>query len=61
MTDVLIAGGGIAGSALAILLRRAGLSVELFERGHFPREKACGEGLMPAGVAVLERLGLADA
>jgi flavin-dependent dehydrogenase len=61
MTDVLIAGGGIAGSALAIMLGRAGLTVELFERGHFPREKACGEGLMPGGVGVLERLGLADA
>jgi flavin-dependent dehydrogenase len=61
MTDVLIAGGGIAGASLAIMLGRAGLTVELFERGHFPREKACGEGLMPAGVGVLERLGLADA
>jgi 2-polyprenyl-6-methoxyphenol hydroxylase-like FAD-dependent oxidoreductase len=57
--DVLVAGGGIAGSAVAILLGRAGLRVELFERGEFPREKPCGEGLMPAGVAVLERLGLA--
>src|SRR6059058_463096 len=61
MTDVLIAGAGIAGSALAIMLGRAGLTVELFERGSFPREKPCGEGLMPAGVAVLERLGIADA
>lgn len=60
MTDVAIAGGGIAGSTLAILLGRAGLSVELFERGEFPKEKACGEGLMPGGVAVVERLGLAE-
>ncbi|HEU5097787.1 MAG TPA: NAD(P)/FAD-dependent oxidoreductase [Roseiflexaceae bacterium] len=60
MADVLIAGGGIAGSALAIMLGRAGLTVELFERDRFPREKACGEGLMPGGLAVLERLGLAD-
>ena len=59
--DVLIAGGGIAGSALAILLGRRGLTVKLFERAQFPREKPCGEGLMPAGVAVLERLGLAEA
>lgn len=61
MVDVLIAGGGIAGSALAILLGRRGLIVELFERARFPREKPCGEGLMPAGVAVLDRLGLAEA
>lgn len=58
--DVLIAGGGPAGSCLAILLGRVGLSVELFERSHFPREKPCGEGLMPAGVAVLSRLGLLE-
>lgn len=60
MADVVISGGGIAGSALAILLGRSGLSVELFERDVFPREKPCGEGLMPAGVAVLERLGLSQ-
>ena len=38
MTDVLIAGGGIAGSALAVMLGRRGLAVELFERARFPRE-----------------------
>jgi len=61
VTDVLIAGGGIAGSTLAILLGRRGLSVELHERDSFPREKPCGEGLMPAGVAALERLGIGEA
>ncbi len=60
MTDVLIAGGGIAGSALAIQLGRMGFSVELFERSRFPREKPCGEGLMPAGVAALNRLRLSS-
>jgi 2-polyprenyl-6-methoxyphenol hydroxylase-like FAD-dependent oxidoreductase len=61
MTDVLIAGGGPAGATLALLLGRAGLSVDLFDARRFPREKPCGEGIMPAGVAVLERLGLRDA
>jgi len=61
MVDVTIAGGGIAGSVLAILLGRHGFSVELFERGEFPKEKACGEGIMPGGVAVLQRLDLAEA
>jgi flavin-dependent dehydrogenase len=61
MADVLIAGGGPAGATLAILLGRAGVRVDLFDAQKFPREKPCGEGLMPAGVAVLRRLGLADA
>jgi len=58
MKDVLIAGAGIAGSALAIHLARRGYSVVLVERSRFPREKPCGEGVMPAGVAALERLVL---
>jgi menaquinone-9 beta-reductase len=59
ITHVLIAGGGLTGSAPAIQLGRLGFSVELFERARFPREKPC-EGLMPAGVAAIERLGLND-
>jgi flavin-dependent dehydrogenase len=58
--DVAVAGAGPAGSTLAILLGRAGLQVQLFERQRFPREKACAEGIMPAGIAVLDRLGLTD-
>lgn len=61
MTDILIAGGGLAGSAAAIHLGRMGHSVELFERGEFPKEKPCGEGLMPAGVAALDQLGVGNA
>jgi menaquinone-9 beta-reductase len=61
LKDVLIAGAGIAGSTLAILLGRAGFSVDLFERSTFPREKPCGEGIMPPGVEVLDRLGVRDA
>ena len=60
-SDVVIAGGGPAGAALAILAGRAGLSVALFDSARFPRDKACGEGLMPAGAAALERLGLGQA
>jgi len=58
MTDVLIVGAGVAGSAAAIGLARTGRKVLLLDRSEFPREKACGEGLMPAGVAALRRLGV---
>lgn len=59
--DVAIAGAGPAGATLALLLGRAGLRVDLFDAHRFPREKPCGEGILPAGVAVLERLGLREA
>jgi flavin-dependent dehydrogenase len=59
--DVIVAGAGVAGSSLAILLGRAGVSVELYDQHRFPRDKVCAEGLMPAGVGVLGRLGLAAA
>jgi len=59
--DVVIAGGGPAGATLAVALGRAGLLVELYDARRFPREKPCGEAIMPAGVAVLERLGLLEA
>src|SRR5467141_1421396 len=61
MSDVLIVGGGVAGSSLAIMLGRKGLALHVFEKARFPREKPCGEGLMPEGVAVLQRLGLTAA
>jgi 2-polyprenyl-6-methoxyphenol hydroxylase-like FAD-dependent oxidoreductase len=59
--DVAIAGAGPAGATLALLLGRAGLRVDLFDAHRFPREKPCGEGILPAGVAVLQRLGLRQA
>jgi flavin-dependent dehydrogenase len=58
--DVAVVGGGPAGLATAIFASRAGLSTALFERSGGPPDKACGEGLMPAGVRVLETLGVRD-
>jgi menaquinone-9 beta-reductase len=55
--DVMVVGGGPAGLAAAIGAARQGLSVVLLERDALPRDKPCGEGVMPPGVAVLERLG----
>jgi flavin-dependent dehydrogenase len=58
--DIAVVGGGPAGLATAIFAAGAGLSTVLFERTIGPPDKACGEGLMPAGVAVLEALGVRD-
>jgi 2-polyprenyl-6-methoxyphenol hydroxylase-like FAD-dependent oxidoreductase len=61
MTDVIVVGGGPAGASLALSLGRLGLEVELYDQSGFPREKPCGEGLMPGGVEVLRALGLTAA
>jgi len=57
--DVVIAGGGPAGLAAALAARRHGLSVLVADRADPPRDKACGEGLLPDGLAALRRLGVA--
>jgi flavin-dependent dehydrogenase len=57
-TEVVVVGGGPSGATTALLLARQGHRVTLIDRARFPRDKACGEGLMPPGVAVLRRLGL---
>lgn len=56
--DVLVAGGGPVGLAVAIEARLAGLRTVVVEPRATPIDKACGEGLMPGAVAALERLGV---
>ncbi|WP_276369350.1 geranylgeranyl reductase family protein [Chryseolinea sp. H1M3-3] len=43
--DVIIAGAGPAGTATAIVLGKAGLSVALLDKATFPRDKTCGDAL----------------
>jgi flavin-dependent dehydrogenase len=55
--DVVVIGGGPAGSTTATLLAQQGLRVEVFERERFPRFHI-GESLIPETYWVLQRLGM---
>jgi flavin-dependent dehydrogenase len=56
--EVLVVGAGPVGSALTLLLRHEGVDTVLVDRATFPRDKPCGEGLLPSGVAVLRSAGI---
>jgi flavin-dependent dehydrogenase len=56
--DLLIVGGGPGGLATALHARSQGLSVIVAEPRVTPVDKACGEGLMPGGLAELTSLGI---
>ena len=56
--DVLVIGGGPAGSATAAHAARRGLSVTLVDRARFPRHKACAEYLSPEAARDLDALGV---
>ena len=59
--DVLVAGAGPAGAVAARVLARAGFKVLLCDKSTFPRDKACGDGLIPDALAALRTIGLEDA
>jgi geranylgeranyl reductase family protein len=56
--DVLVVGAGPAGSACAQWLARQGLDVVLVDQHDFPRDKVCGDGLIPDAHRALLRLGV---
>ncbi|RRD56943.1 NAD(P)/FAD-dependent oxidoreductase [Comamonadaceae bacterium OH2545_COT-014] len=57
--DVLVIGGGPAGSTVAALLARQGRQVVLLDKDAHPRFHI-GESLLPANLTLFERLGVAD-
>ena len=59
--DVVVVGGGPAGSSCAYWLADAGWDVVVVEKKHFPRVKTCGDGLTPRAVRQLADMGLEDA
>jgi geranylgeranyl reductase family protein len=60
-TDVVVVGGGPAGTAAAIELARAGRAVVLVDKARFPRDKCCGDGLTTGALRLLDGLGLRPA
>ena len=59
--DVVVIGGGPAGSAAAIRLAAIGMRVALYEKARFPRPKLCGGFLSPDALPELQALGVWDA
>jgi flavin-dependent dehydrogenase len=57
--DVLVVGGGPAGSTIAALLAQKGRHVVVLEKDQFPRFHI-GESLLPLNLPLFERLGVAD-
>jgi geranylgeranyl reductase family protein len=54
--DVVVVGGGPAGSVMAWALARRGVRVAVLERATFPREKVCGDFVEPGGLRILEAM-----
>jgi menaquinone-9 beta-reductase len=59
--DVLVVGGGPAGSSCAYWLAEAGWDVALVEKKEFPRAKTCGDGLTPRSVRQIADMGIEGA
>jgi len=58
--DVLVVGGGPAGSSIAHALATRGIDVMVVDRARFPRPKPCAEYLSPQASRILSRMGALD-
>ena len=61
VADVIVIGGGLAGTSTAIHLARAGRKVLLFEKQRYPAHKLCGEFLSVEVAGLFDRLGVLEA
>ncbi len=59
--QVIVVGGGPAGSSAAYFLASQGLDVMVVDRARFPRDKICAEYLSPECSRILDRMGALDA
>ncbi len=59
--DVVVVGAGPCGAVAARSLAARGWRVALVDRHAFPRQKVCGDALLPDAFEILRGLGLADA
>ena len=58
--DLVVVGAGPGGSATAHYASKAGLETLLLDRQEFPRDKPCGDGLMPHAASEISLMGLGD-
>ncbi|MCA1687280.1 MAG: NAD(P)/FAD-dependent oxidoreductase [Actinobacteria bacterium] len=58
--DLVVVGAGPGGSAAAHYAAKAGLATLLLDRQEFPRDKPCGDGLMPHAASEISLMGLGD-
>src|ERR671911_2388501 len=58
--DLVVVGAGPGGSSAAYHSAKAGLNTLLIDRQEFPRDKTCGDGLMPHAASEIALMGLAD-
>lgn len=59
--EIVIVGAGPAGAVAATRLSLLGHDVLLLDRREFPRDKACGDAIPAGAIAILTRLGMAEA
>ena len=58
--DIIIIGGGPAGTSAALFLEKKGYHITLLDQARFPRDKICGEFISPAADSIFAELGILE-